>query len=99
MLPLGLGSRLVAATSAQSLRVVGAVTVLLSTGVASLSVTTNHGLAVTAGTADQSATLAADVGLLPALVEFAMAAPAYPVATALGLFLLVVGDNAPLIGG
>lgn len=97
-MPLGLGARLVAGVSAHSLRVVGAVTVLLSAGVASLSITTEEGLTVTAGAAERSATVAADAGLVTALVEFGAAHPAYPVATAIGVFLLAVGDDAPLVG-
>ena len=97
-MPFGLGARVVAAMSAHSLRVVGAVAVLLSTGVASLSITTNQGLTVTAGAADRTATVAADAGVVTALVEFAVSYPAYPVATVLGLVLLVVGDDAPLVG-
>jgi len=94
----GLDRRIVASVSAHSVRVVGAVTVLLSAGVASLSITTDQGLAVRVGTADRSGTVAADGGLVTALVEFAVAHPAYPVAAALGCFLLVLGDDAPLVG-
>jgi len=94
----GLGARLIAGVSAHSLRVVGAVTVLLSAGVASLSITTNQALTVSVGAADRSATVAADAGVVTALVEFATAYPAYPLAAAVGFFLLVVGDDAPLVG-
>lgn len=95
---IGLLGRLVAAVSSHALRVVGGVAVLLATGVASVSVTTDHGLAVTASGADRAATVAADGATMSAFVEFATSHPAYPVATALGLVLLILGDDAPLVG-
>jgi len=94
----GFGARLIAGVSAHSLRVVGAVGLLLSAGVASLSITTTRGLTVKAGAADRTATVAADAGVVTALVEFGIAHPAYPVAAAVGCFLLVAGDEAPLVG-
>jgi len=80
------------------MRIVGAVALLLSTGVTVLSVTTDRGFAATGDAAGRSATVAADAGAAVAFAEFAAAHPAYPVAAALGLFLVVVGDDAPLVG-
>jgi len=95
---IGVLGQLVAAVSSHALRVVGGVAVMLSAGVASVSVTTEHGLAVTADAAERSATVAADGATMAAFVEFATFHPAYPVATALGLVLLILGDDAPLVG-
>ncbi|WP_415379571.1 hypothetical protein [Halosimplex sp. TS25] len=95
----GIGSRLVATVSAQVLRVVGLLTVLLSAGVAGLSVSTEYGLAVTVGGESQTAAYTADVSIASALVEFAAAHPAYPVAVLVGFVLVVAGDETPILGG
>ncbi|WP_123535281.1 hypothetical protein [Halosimplex salinum] len=94
----GVGSRLVAATSRHALRVVGFVTVLMSAGVASMSVTTEYGLTVGSESAGQTAAYAADVGTIAAFAEFAAAHPAYPAAVLVGFVLVVAGDETPLIG-
>ena len=77
-MPFGLGARVVAAMSAHSLRVVGAVAVLLSTGVASLSITTNQGLTVTAGAADPATSQTGLYVLVAAIVV------QFPILQALG---------------
>lgn len=94
----GIGARVVAAVSAQTLRVVGALTIVLSVGVAVASVSTEYGLAVTTESGSKTATYAADAGVAAALVEFAAAHPAYPVAVLVGLVLVVTGKETPLIG-
>lgn len=95
----GFGERVVAAVSAQTLRVVGALTMVLSVVVAAASVSTEYGLAVAAETGGKTATYAADAGIAAALVEFAVAHPAYPAAVLVGLVLVVAGEDTPLIGG
>ena len=93
----GIGSRLVTAASANALRVVGLLTIVLSVGVAAASVSTEYGL----GGGDPSggtAAYTADIGAVAALVEFGAAHPAYPVFALIGLVLVVAGDEAPLIG-
>jgi len=95
----GIGARLVAAASAQTLRVLGALTVCLSAGIAAMSVTTEYGLSVGTESATQTTAYAADAGILTALVEFGAAHPAYPVAVVIGVVLVVAGDEVPLLGG
>jgi len=95
----GIGARLVAAASAQTLRVLGALTICLSVGIAAMSVTTEYGLSVGADAATQTTAYATDVGILTALVEFAGVHPAYPVAVVVGIVLVVAGDEVPLLGG
>jgi len=91
--------RLVSAASAQTLRVLGGLTVCLSVGIAAMSMTTEYGLAVAPDPGTQTTAYVADVGAVAALVEFATAHPAYPVAVVIGLVLVVAGDEVPLLGG
>lgn len=93
----GILSRLVAAVSANVLRVVGSLTIVLSVGIAAASVSTDFGLNGADATA-ASATYAADAGAVAALVEFASVHPAYPAAVLVGLVLVAAGEETPLIG-
>ena len=95
----GIGTRLVRAASAQTLRILGTLTICLSFGIAAMSVTTEYGLSVEADSSAQTTAYATDVGTATALVEFAAAHPAYPVAVLIGLVLVVAGDEVPLLGG
>jgi len=88
---------MVTAASANALRVVGSVAIVLSVGVAAASVSTEYGLGAGAPSGGTTA-YAADVGAVAALVEFGAAHPAYPVFALIGLVLVVAGDEAPLIG-
>jgi hypothetical protein len=93
----GILSRLVTAVSANVLRAVGSLMILLSVGIAAASISTDYGLGggdATGGTA----AYAADAGAVAALVEFASVHPAYPAAILVGLVLVAAGDEAPLIG-
>jgi hypothetical protein len=92
----GILSRLVAAVSANVLRAVGSLMIVLSVGIAAASVSTDYGLGgdATGGTA----AYAADAGAVAAFLEFASVHPAYPAAILVGLVLVAVGDEAPLIG-
>jgi hypothetical protein len=94
----GIGSRVVATISAQVLRVFGLLAASLSIAVTALSLSTEHGLAVSSGDA-QTAAYVTDAGVVTALAEFAGAHPAYPVAMLVGIVLIVAGDETPLLGG
>jgi len=89
-------SRLVTTVSANVLRAVGSLVIVLSVGVAAASVSTDYALGgdPTGGTAAYTV----DVGAVTALVEFAAAHPAYPVFTLIGLVLVVAGEETPLLG-
>ena len=92
----GVGRRVLAWVSANSLRVVGIVTVLLSGGVMAATVTTEF-----APDGTESATAAmttADVGAVTALMEFSTAHPAYLGAVLFGLVLVAMGEDVPLLG-
>jgi len=87
----------------QTLRIAGLVTVVCAVAVTAASVGTAHGLSVPgqsgANTATaNTATALADVGAVAALVEFAVAHPAYPVLALVGLVLVVAGERTPLLG-
>jgi len=94
-----IGSRLLAAISAQILRVAGLLTMVLSSGVAATSVTTEYGLPITTSSGGQPSASAIEGGTVAALMEFATAHPAYPAAVLLGFVLFVAGDETPLLGG
>ncbi|MFB6138971.1 MAG: hypothetical protein ABEJ26_00890 [Halosimplex sp.] len=93
----GIGSRLGAAASANALRVVGLLAIVLSVGIAAATVSTTYGLR-TAGPSGGTAACATDVGAVGALVAFAVAHPAYPVLALCGFVLVVLGADAPLLG-
>jgi len=90
-------ARLVTAVSANVLRAVGALMIVLPIGVAATSAATEYGLAAEAASGP-TAVFAADAGAVGALVEFAAVHPAYPAAALIGIVLVVAGDETPLIG-
>lgn len=80
---------------AHSLRVTGGLGAITAAGIAVASVVARHGLDVT----DESSVVAAITALdVTALLPFVVAHPAYPVAVLVGPLLLVLGDDAPLLG-
>ncbi|ELZ29350.1 hypothetical protein C475_03999 [Halosimplex carlsbadense 2-9-1] len=93
----GILSRLVTTVSANVLRAVGSLMIVLSVGIAAASVSTDFRLSG-ANATGATATYTADVGAVTALVEFASAHPAYPAAMLVGLVLVAAGDETPLIG-
>ncbi|WP_436908403.1 hypothetical protein [Halosimplex marinum] len=93
----GIGSRLVTAVSAHVLRVVGSLMIVLSIGVAAVSVSTGSGPGG-GETGGGTTAFAADAGAVAALVEFGAAHPAYPAAVLVGLVLVAAGEETPLIG-
>ncbi|WP_135364780.1 hypothetical protein [Halosimplex halophilum] len=90
-------SRLVSAVSAHVLRVVGSLMIVLSVGIAAVSVSTGSGPGA-GETSGGTTAIAADAGAVAALVEFAAAHPAYPAAVLVGLVLVAAGEETPLIG-
>ncbi|QLH80809.1 hypothetical protein [Halosimplex pelagicum] len=82
----------------QTLRIAGLVTVACSAAVTAASVGTAHGLSMPSQSGANTATVVADLGAAAALVEFAAAHPAYPVALLVGLVLVVAGEETPLLG-
>lgn len=98
MAPGGIGRRLLAAVSRHVLRVAGFVMVAASVGVTATSLATARGVGPFDGGEAQRAAALADGTVGTALVEFSLAHPAYPAATLVGLALVVLGEDAPLLG-
>jgi len=92
---LGSGRGPAARLSDNALRLVGLAFVGWSGAVAAASVATDAGLPVPGSTANAVTT---DLEALGSLVAFALAHPAYPTLFAVGLALVVLGENAPLFG-
>lgn len=86
----------VARLNDQVLRLVGLAFVACAGAVVAASVATDRGLSVTPGTTANAA--ATDPGTVAALVQFSVAHPAYPVAVLVGLVLVVLGEETPLLG-
>jgi hypothetical protein len=82
----------------QTLRIAGLVTVCCTVAVTAASLGTAHGLSIPSQSGTNAATTVADVGTAAALVEFALAHPAYPVLALVGLVLVVAGEETPLLG-
>ncbi|QLH76454.1 hypothetical protein HZS55_03665 [Halosimplex rubrum] len=82
----------------QTLRIAGLVTIVCSATVTAASIGTSHGLSIHSQSTANTAPVVADVGAATALVEFAAAHPAYPVAALVGLVLVVAGEETPLLG-
>lgn len=86
----------VARLNDHALRLVGLGFVLWAGAVTAASVTTEHGLAVPEdGTTNA---LGSDLATLGLVVEFGLAHPAYPALLLVGLGLVVLGENVPLLG-
>jgi len=82
----------------QTLRIAGLVTLCCVTAVTAASLGTSHGLSIPDHSGANAATVVADLGAAAALVEFAVAHPAYPVLALVGLVLVVAGEETPLLG-
>ena len=100
----GILGRVIAGISAQTMRVTGAVIVLLALAVIGVSLGTDYGLAINGTAADGTTTgdataTATNSGIgLSTVVEFTLAHPAYPVAIVVGFVFLTLGENVPLLG-
>lgn len=82
----------------QTLRIAGLATLCCVAAVTAASLGTAHGLSVAGQTGETTATVVTDIGAAAALVEFAVAHPAYPVLALVGLVLAVAGEETPLLG-
>jgi hypothetical protein len=84
--------------SAHALRVAGAVLVVLAGAITWLSLSTDYGFAVDTSASGASQTTTNAALSVDALVAFAGAHPAYPIAIVVGMALFALGDDVPLLG-
>lgn len=86
----------VATLNDHALRVVGLAFVAWGGVTTAASVTTEYGLAVPEDVTANA--LGSDLAAVGSVVAFAIAHPAYPVLLLFGLVLVVLGEDAPLLG-